>query len=259
MNLSLEKYINNNYISSSQKTRVMTEPWYLNNGYCVNCFSSLSPFENNSPVADFYCSFCKEEFELKSKRGMVSKKIVDGAYHTMITRVNSNNNPNLIFLNYSIDLSVNDIIAIPKYFFTERIIEKRKPLSENAKRAGWVGCNILYSEIPEVGKIFLVKNKIVVDKKVVKNNWENSKKFKIDNLEKRGWTLEVLKIADKMKQEFTLQDVYKYEKTIKIMFPENNHIKDKLRQQLQILRDKKHIEFLGDGKYRKLSLPVPKQ
>ena len=252
MNLSLEKYINSNYTSSSQKTRVMTEPWYLNNGYCINCFNNLSAFENNSPVADFYCSECKEEFELKSKRGMVSKKIVDGAYQTMIQRVNSNNNPNLIFLNYNTDLIVEDIIAIPKYFFTERIIEKRKPLSVNAKRAGWVGCNVLYSEIPEIGKIFLVKNKIVVDKSVVKSNWGNSKKFKIDNLEKRGWTLEVLNIVDKLNKEFSLQDVYKNEERMKVLFPENNHIKDKLRQQLQILRDKTYIEFLGDGKYKKI-------
>ena len=251
MNLSLEKYINDVYKSSSQKIRAMSEPWYLDNGYCVRCLSSLTQFENNSPVADFYCSNCKEEFELKSKQGMVSRKIVDGAYHTMISRVNSNNNPNLIFLNYNRDLTVKDIIAIPKYFFTENIIEKRKPLSATAKRAGWIGCNILYSEIPEIGKVFLIKNGEIIDRKIIKERWSQTENFKIDDLEKRGWTFEVLKIIDKCTDNFTLKDVYKYEVKLEKTFTKNNHIKDKLRQQLQILRDKGYIEFLGAGNYRK--------
>ena len=33
----------------------------------------------------------------------------------------------------------------------------------------------------------------------------------------------------------------------------NNFIKDKIRQQLQILRDKAIIEFVGRGKYKKIS------
>jgi type II restriction enzyme len=32
---------------------------------------------------------------------------------------------------------VNNFFVIPKYFFIPEIIEKRKPLSETAKRAGW--------------------------------------------------------------------------------------------------------------------------
>ncbi len=252
MTLSLEKYTSTDYKSSSQKARVMTEPWYLENGYCVSCLNNLTQFENNSPVADFYCSNCKEEFELKSKKGMVSKKIVDGAYSTMINRVNSNNNPNLIFLNYNANFIVRDVIAIPKYFFTENIIEKRKPLSNTAKRAGWIGCNILYSEIPDIGKIFLIKNGEIVDKKIIKENWNKTKNFKIDNLEKRGWAFEVLKIVDKCKNYFTLQDIYKHKARLEEIFTKNKHIKDKLRQQLQLLRDKNYIEFLGNGKYKKL-------
>ena len=34
--------------------------------------------------------------------------------------------------------------------------------------------------------------------------------------------------------------------------PQNNNIRPKIRQQLQVLRDKGVIEFLGRGLYRKI-------
>lgn len=48
-------------------------------------------------MADFYCPCCGEEFELKSKKSSISTKINDGAYSTMIERIESVNNPNFFF------------------------------------------------------------------------------------------------------------------------------------------------------------------
>ena len=48
--------------------------------------------------------------------------------------------------------SVENLVFIPKHFFVPDIIEKRKPLAENAQRAGWVGCNIVIDKIPEQGE-----------------------------------------------------------------------------------------------------------
>ena len=39
----------------------------------------------------------------------------------------------------------------------------------------------------------------------------------------------------------------------KITYPNNNFIKDKIRQQLQILRDKGLIDFVGRGNYKKIA------
>ena len=33
------------------------------------------------------------------------------------------------------------------------------------------------------------------------------------------------------------------------MHPENRHVRDKIRQQLQVLRDKGFLEFVGRGEY----------
>jgi type II restriction enzyme len=40
------------------------------------------------------------------------------------------------------------------------------------------------------------------------------------------------------KKEFSLSDVYAFEEDLKLLHPENNNIKPKIRQQLQFLRDK---------------------
>jgi type II restriction enzyme len=47
---------------------------------------------------------------------------------------------------------------VPKYFFVSEIIEKRKPLSITARRAGWTGSNILFSKIPNSGKIYYIED-----------------------------------------------------------------------------------------------------
>ena len=56
------------------------------------------------------------------------------------------------------------------------------------------------------------------------------------------------------KQSFTLDELYAFENKLKIKYPNNNHIKDKIRQQLQFLRDRGLIEFNGNGNYKKIKL-----
>ena len=52
--------------------------------------------------------------------------------------------------------------------------------------------------------------------------------------------------------EFHLNQVYGFENTLKIKHPHNNFIRDKIRQQLQLLRDKGILEFISRGTYRKI-------
>jgi len=255
MNLNFNNSIANGYTSNSQIARVLTEDWVSNNIYCPACGSKkLNDFANNSPVADFYCNNCKAEFELKSKNNSSTMKIVDGAYGTMIQRINSENNPNFFFLNYSNrDMSVKNFIVIPKHYFFDDIIEKRKPLSPTARRAGWIGCNILLKSIPNSGKIFLVQDSKVIPIYEVLKNWEKTAFLSTQKKESRGWTIEIMKLIERIKEkQFSLNEIYFFEKELKEKFPNNNFIKDKIRQQLQILREKKLIEFNGRGTYVKL-------
>jgi len=67
----------------------------------------------------------------------------------------------------------------------------------------------------------------------------------------KGWVLDVMKCVDKInKPEFTLQEIYNFENILGEKHPDNKHVKDKIRQQLQFLRDKEYLKFLGNGKYR---------
>ncbi len=174
MELMLPVGIAETYSSGSQRIRVITERWVNQSAFCPNCGNNLSSFENNRPVADFYCRKCSEEYELKSKNGNVGKTIVDGAYSTMIARLVSNNNPNFFFLTYDKStFEIRNFLTIPKYFFVPDIIQIRKALSPTARRAGWIGCNIVTSNIPEFGKTFYVQNGIAKSKNMF---WINGAK-----------------------------------------------------------------------------------
>lgn len=254
MKLNLEAQIGARYKSVSQKARVLTEEWVGRTTFCPNCGqANIRKYPNNQPVADFYCSSCREEYELKSKQGIIGSKIVDGAYHTMLERLTSSNNPNFFFLNYNLlNFQVTNFLVIPKHFFIPEIIEKRKPLSENAVRAGWIGCNILLNHIPKTGKIYFVRNGEVESKEEIILAWKKTLFLRDEReISTKGWLLDVMCVVENLgKQQFTLDDVYAFEKELSRLHPDNMHIKDKIRQQLQILRDKGYLDFVERGVYK---------
>ncbi len=256
MRLDFDSRLVDTYKSPSQKARVLTESWVEREVYCPNCGSTLSAYQNNRPVADFYCKPCKEVFELKSKRNTFGKKIIDGAYSTMIERLESQQNPSFFLLNYDpASFRVIDFAVVPKHFFTPEIIEKRKPLSQKARRAGWTGCNILLQTIPQAGRIYYIRGSRCVSKSTVIANWQKTLFLReTRSSELKGWVLDVLICIDKMKKrEFLLENMYIFEKELSLKHPSNRHVRDKIRQQLQVLRDKGFLEFLGRGKYRLLN------
>ena len=241
------------YSSGSQSARVWTERWVKDWVYCPNCGSPhINQFPANSPVADFFCPSCSEEYELKSQKTAFGTKIVDGAFRTMTERLASKNNPNLLLLNYNLArLSVVNAFIVPKHFFVRKIIEKRKPLAATARRAGWVGCNILLKEIPSSGKIFFVRDGIPVSKDDVLAQWQRTLFLREEGVEARGWPVEVMKCVESIgKREFNLDDVYAFESQLSQTYPNNRHVKQKIRQQLQVLRDRGYLDFVSRGNYR---------
>lgn len=258
MNLVFNTNKARKFKNNSQIARVLTEDWVKTNSFCPNCGEiKLQEFQNNKPVADFYCNQCLNEFELKSKNSYsIGKNIVDGAYSTMIERISSENNPNFFFLTYDRSKwEVNNFIIIPKHYFISEIIVERKPLAPTARRAGWIGCNIDLTKIPENGRIFLVKNSEIVPKERVRAKWQGTEFLKTTKGSSKGWILDIMNCVDSIKKDsFSLKDIYQFENDLKLKYPENNFIKDKIRQQLQFLRDKGLIEFKSRGSYKKISL-----
>ena len=226
MNLNFNIKLADGYSSNSQIARILTENWVKENSYCPCCGNlPLNEFENNRPVADFYCNKCSEEFELKSKNGNLTNTITDGAYSTMIERINSNQNPNFFFLTYTKQWTVNNFLIIPKQFFTTDIIIKRKPLAQTARRAGWIGCNIDISNVADAGKVFLVKNSELIDRTIVENSFKKTLFIRSQSFDSKGWILDIMLCVDSIpKNVFTLEDVYKFENKLKLKYPNNNFL-----------------------------------
>ena len=212
----------------------------------------MSQFPNNSPLADFLCRSCSEEFELKSQKGKFGGKVADGAYKTKCERLAASNNPNLLLMNYDVkSLSVVNLLIVPKHFFVREIIEERKPLAATARRAGWIGSNIVLSRVPDSGKIHIVKGGVVRPKDIVLEEWQRTLFLRNESPETRGWLLDVMKCVESLgKRDFTLEEVYAFERHLGDLYPGNQNVKPKIRQQLQYLRDRGFIEFVARGHYR---------
>jgi type II restriction enzyme len=242
------------YQGQTQNARFWSEGWIDREFYCLNCGApKLAKLPNNSPVGDFACRTCAEEYEIKSQAGKVGARVVDGAYRSMMERLAANNNPSLVLLGYDKQKkSVTNLAVVPKHFFVPEIIQERPPLAPTARRAGWIGCNILLSKVPEAGRIIVVRNGELTPKDVVLERWRQTCFLRDERPAARGWLLEVMKCVEAIgRAEFEIADVYRFERELQQLYPGNTHAKEKMRQQLQVLRDAGFIEFLGRGKYRR--------
>ena len=84
------------------------------------------------------CEHCKSQYELKSKRSdseSFQATVADGVYRTMIGRITSLDNPSFFFMHYD-RYEVNNLVIVPKCFFTPSVIEKRDALAATARRGG---------------------------------------------------------------------------------------------------------------------------
>src|SRR5690606_38101643 len=96
-------------------------------------------------------------------------------------------------------------------------------------------------------------NSQIIPQEKVRAKWESTYFLKTIKGSSKGWVIDVMNCVDAIpKNSFELKDIYKFENELKLKYPNNNFIKDKIRQQLQILRDKGLIEFTGKGSYKKI-------
>ena len=241
------------YSSMAQKVRVMSEDWACDHVYCPACgHQKLTKSPNNSRVLDLFCPVCHEQYEMKSKAGKFGGKVVDGSYHTMMERLSSENNPNLLLLNYDLpSLSVTDLLIVPKHFFTVDTIAPRKPLLPSARRANWTGCSILITSIPASGRIPLIESRVVCPLRDVLATWRRTLFLRAKkDKDARGWLLSVMRCIERLVGKgFSLSEMYGFETELSRTYPNNRHVREKIRQQLQILRDNGYLQFHGRGRY----------
>lgn len=250
MNLDFDLSLAKSYKSNSQRIRVLTENWCEKELFCPCCGDSLKRHQNNTPVGDFYCLSCHENFELKSSKSLFKGKVPAGAYNAVIDKIKTGKMPHFFFLHYETD-RVKNLIAVPKQFFIPELIEKRNPLKACARRAGWTGCNILLPAVPRDGKVFIVTDGTVSEKNNIIKRF-NQIRF-LEKASSKGWLIDVMKCIDMAgKTDFLLTDIYDFEDFLSERHPDNRHVRPKIRQQLQFLRNSGYLEFCGRGRYRRI-------
>ena len=107
---------------------------------------------------------------------------------------------------------------------------------------------------------------VVVTPEEVRAQFKRIKPLKDIPIQMRGWTLDVLNVVaavcDRRKQlgahraplqswkEFTTADAYAFTRELEKLHPDNRHVRDKIRQQLQVLRDAGLLLHVGRGVWR---------
>jgi len=255
MNLSLPREGIDVYHSASQRARVGTEAWGAANFFCPSCDSpKLDSAPRGTPAIDYVCPRCTQSFQLKSQSRPFGRRIVDSVYSEMRRAILESRAPNLYVMHYDrTGWSVRTVILIPHFAFALSCIERRSPLTATARRAGWIGCNILLSQIPDDARIPVIASGLVRPASAVRGDYLRLRPLENFKAEARGWTLDVLHAVRSLgRQEFSLADVYARENSLAALHPDNRHIRPKIRQQLQILRDMGLLAFLSPGRYRLL-------
>lgn len=253
MKLLMDTGVAQGFKSQTQVARVISENWAKSNLYCPACANNkLAQAPNNTKAFDFSCPNCVARFQLKCSRQWGKSRIPDAGYHAMMEAISTDRNPNLFLMHYDSQWTVQNMLLIPSFFLSESAIEKRKPLAATARRAGWIGCNILLSSVPAAGKIAIIVDGQVIEQNDVRRKYLRAKPFASLNALVRGWTLDVFKVVETLSDKFSLNDVYAYEDQFAVLYPGNRNIRPKIRQQLQVLRDIGMIRFLGNGLYEKI-------
>jgi type II restriction enzyme len=253
MNLVMPGDLAVRYSSGAQRARVVTESWAEQCLYCPNCSSpSLERLSNNTKASDYRCAVCESRFQLKGQKTRLGERINDGAYRAMAEAIRLDETPNFYFLQYDLPTwQVVNLLLVPSFALSLSAIIQRRPLSASARRAGWVGCLIDLSKIPQDARIAVVAGGTPQPVEKVRSDYARLKPLADVKTQQRGWLLDVLTIVRRLgKAEFKTADIYAFERELEALHPDNRHVQAKIRQQLQDLRDTGFLTHPERGTWR---------
>lgn len=256
MDLKLDLSVAQGYHSPAQIARRVTEHWASANLFCPACPSdSLTPSATNTAVVDYQCPECGRRYQLKGKSSPFGRVVSNSAFSKKQDAIESGVVPHYAFLHYSrITWSVRGLFLVPGYFITNSVINERRPLGSEARRAGWVGSNILLGKLPADARVNVVTDGTPREPEQVRKDWSRYRFLEKDAA--GGWGGDVLTCINELcppgaPAEFTLREFYdRFTDRLSRLHPANKNVQPKIRQQLQVLRDGGTLEFLRPGLYR---------
>lgn len=253
MELELPVELAASYKSPTQRVRVITEAWGESNLYCTHCTSPrLSRAPHSTKAFDFACPQCDSHFQLKSQSRPITNRLADADYATMRQTILSGRTPNLLALHYDPDRwKIQTLLLIPRFVFSLSAVTVRNPTRPKGRHSAWIGCDFILANIASDAKIPMVLDGRPTDPRRVREQYKRLLPLQNQRVENRGWTVDVLNAVRSIgKGEFTLSEVYAYTERLQTLHPKNRHVQDKIRQQMQRLRDLGFLEFVHRGHYR---------
>ena len=257
MDLHLDGHLALGYNSPSQRARVMTEDWAFRNVYCLRCGRQhLAQEKTNTPVHDFHCTPCSAHYQLKAQKHPFGQVVQNSGYRKKRNAIAAGTNPNYIFLRYDPDeLAVTDMFAVPWHFVTLSVVSPRKALSRLARRSGWIGSTIRIGALAPDAKVPVIVDRRTVAKETVLEDWARFRFLESRAAEGRRWLADVLACIRRhevsTKEPYlSNQSIYAFEDELSELHPGNKHIRDKIRQQLQVLAAHSVVVRTGRNSYR---------
>lgn len=99
-------------------------------------------------------------------------------------------------------------------------------------------------------RVKYVKDK-VVEFRDLSNNDNVPETAIVNDETSTNWYQDVLSCVKELDEIFTLEEVYGFEEKLSEKHPDNQNVRAKIRQQLQLMRDKSVIDFVIPGIYQK--------
>jgi hypothetical protein len=255
MNLQLPSHLAAKYKkSAAQRARVVTEAWGADNLYCCDCpLDGLSRQAANTGVIDYLCPKCAERYQLKSQSKKIGSTMAGSNYQKMFEAIVAGFAPNFFLMHYGLpEWLVRDLLVVPKFTITRSAIVLRAPLRASARRKGWEGYTLDLRQIPSAAKIPLVTAGVEREPADVRADFARIAPVREMKTDQRGWTLDLLRCVEKFgTSEFTTEQSYEFESHLAALHPDNRHVRDKIRQQLQVLRDLGFLEHIEKGRWRR--------
>ncbi len=149
--------LNNNWKNESRIVGEASEEYVKNNIKCIRCNNiNFEKCKTNEKSKDLICISCNQKYQIKAKcatqkqiNSIINKntfKTIGGEYLTTLNNIDQNIDY-LIILYEKNSYKIQKILYIRNEYINQQCIIPRNPLSANAKRAGWQGCNIVFSNI----------------------------------------------------------------------------------------------------------------
>lgn len=254
MDLQLPASLVSGYHSKSQQAGVVSESWGASELYCAGCSSDrLDSFKNNNAASDYQCPACHERYQLKSQSRPFARRVLGSNYQKMCEAIAAETAPGYYLLHYQRpSWVVRDLMLLPHLSITLSALVKRPPLRDTARRANWEGYFLDLDRVPNAAKIVVIQDGQQRPTSDVRADYSRIAPVLELKPESRGWTLDVLRCVERLKTSiFRNKDAYAFEGELAALHPQNSHIIEKIRQQLQVLRDLNLIEHVERGVWRK--------